>query len=240
MQREPTAGVKGVKPRLPRLKPAKEEIPRLSREYLEIRNEQVRCKQQKAAMELAERRGQLIERRLVEFQASYLLIAMRQRMLAEPVALARRLVQEGYLEEKAPARGPGADQGRSLRNAGRAGQPARARDRRELVRTRCGGARGRWRRAGCQSPRAGRARKNLGKQARAEVARADANEGGRGKRVDNINRITSDGTSAFYLLRRLARRARQRFLNGSSAANLRACAPPPSQRESIASEAKHT
>ena len=58
-----------------------------------------------------------------------------------------------------------------------------------------------------ESPRAGTARKNLGKQARAEVARADANEGGRGKRVDNINRITSDGTSAFYLLRRLARRA---------------------------------
>ena len=35
-------------------------------------------------MELTERRGQLIARKLVEFQASYLLIAMRQRILRLP------------------------------------------------------------------------------------------------------------------------------------------------------------
>jgi hypothetical protein len=133
MQREPTAGVKGAKPRLPRLKPAKEEIPRLSREYLEIRNEQMRRKQQKAAMELAERRGQLIERKLVEFQASYLLIVMRQKMLAEPVTLARRLVQEGYLEEKHQHEGRELIKADLCGNAGRVGQPAGASGRRELA-----------------------------------------------------------------------------------------------------------
>jgi hypothetical protein len=38
-----------------------------------------------------------------------------------------------------------------------------------------------------------------------EAAIAEQNTGGRGKPVDDINRITSKGTSAAYLLRRLAR-----------------------------------
>ena len=92
MQRDPTTGVARAKPRLPRLKTAKEEIPKLSREYLGIRNRQMRAKALTAEMEGAARRGELIERRLVEFQAGYLLICMRQRMLAVPQAYAGRLV----------------------------------------------------------------------------------------------------------------------------------------------------
>ena len=43
-------------------------------------------------MLLAKARGELIERKLVEYQASYLLIAMRQRMLAVPQAYAGRML----------------------------------------------------------------------------------------------------------------------------------------------------
>ena len=59
----------GVKAAKPRLKTAKEELPELSREYLEIRNAQMRTKNLTAEMVLAERRGELIEKRLVEQQA---------------------------------------------------------------------------------------------------------------------------------------------------------------------------
>jgi hypothetical protein len=43
-------------------------------------------------MLLAKARGELIERKLVELQASYLLLAMRARMLAVPQAYAGRLL----------------------------------------------------------------------------------------------------------------------------------------------------
>jgi hypothetical protein len=43
-------------------------------------------------MQLAERRGELIEKRLVEQQAAYLLVALRQRILAVPHAYARRIL----------------------------------------------------------------------------------------------------------------------------------------------------
>jgi hypothetical protein len=82
-------GVKGVKPRF---KPAKEELPELSRKYLEIRNEQMRTKNLAAQMVLAERRGELIEKKLVEQQAAYLLVALRQRILQVPHAYARRIL----------------------------------------------------------------------------------------------------------------------------------------------------
>ncbi len=75
----------GVKAAKPRLKTAKEELPELSREYLEIRNQQMRTKNLAAEMQLAERRGELIEKRLVESQAAYLLVALRQRILAIPL-----------------------------------------------------------------------------------------------------------------------------------------------------------
>jgi hypothetical protein len=89
MPLEPTGGVKGSKPRL---KTAKEEIPKLTREYLRHRNDQMRTKNLAAQMLLAERRGQLIEKRLVERQAAFLLLSLRQRVLAVPDRLARQLV----------------------------------------------------------------------------------------------------------------------------------------------------
>ena len=57
MQRDPTTGVEGAKPRLPRLKSAKGEIPKLSREYLAARNRQMRAKALTAEMEGAARRA---------------------------------------------------------------------------------------------------------------------------------------------------------------------------------------
>jgi hypothetical protein len=85
----PTQGVKAAKPRL---KPAKEELPKLSREYLEIRNAQMRTKNLTAEMVLAERRGELIEKRLVERQAAYLFVALRQAILNTPQAWCRRIL----------------------------------------------------------------------------------------------------------------------------------------------------
>jgi hypothetical protein len=89
MPLEATGGVKGSKPRL---KTAKGEIPKLSREYLIHRNEAMRTKNLAAQMLLAERRGQLIEKRLVERQAAFLLLSLRQRILSVPDRLARQLV----------------------------------------------------------------------------------------------------------------------------------------------------
>jgi hypothetical protein len=88
MQRDPTTGVKGAKPRF---KPAKEEIPKLSREYLKIRNRQMSTKALTAEMTLAQQRGELIEKKLVEKQAAFLLIAIRQRILNLPTTYARRM-----------------------------------------------------------------------------------------------------------------------------------------------------
>ena len=82
-------GVKGAKPRL---KLAKEELPKLSREYLRIRNAAMRTKNLTAEMQLAERRGELIEKRLVEQQAAYLLVALRQAILNVPQTWCRRLI----------------------------------------------------------------------------------------------------------------------------------------------------
>ena len=45
-----------------------------------------------AEMQLAERRGELIEKRLVEQQAAYLLVAIRQAALNIPQAYARRIL----------------------------------------------------------------------------------------------------------------------------------------------------
>jgi hypothetical protein len=51
---------------------------------MSIRNQQMRTKNLTAEMHLAERRGELIEKRLVEAQAAYLVVAMRQKILTLP------------------------------------------------------------------------------------------------------------------------------------------------------------
>ena len=81
--------MKGVKPRL---KPAKEELPELYHEYLEIRNRQLKVKTQMEEMQAAERRGELIEKKLIEAQAAYLLVALRQRILNIPHSWSRKLM----------------------------------------------------------------------------------------------------------------------------------------------------
>src|SRR5258705_9759877 len=90
MHGHPVQGVKNAKPRLSSRPSPK--IGKLSEEYLRHRNEQMRTKNLAAQMLLAERRGQLIEKRLVERQAAFLLLSLRQRVLAVPDRLARQLV----------------------------------------------------------------------------------------------------------------------------------------------------
>src|SRR4030095_8286650 len=90
MHGHPTLGVKGAKPRLSSRPGPK--IGKLSEEYLEIRNRQMSTKALTAEMHLAERRGELIEKRLIERQAAFLLISLRQKILAVPNRLARQLV----------------------------------------------------------------------------------------------------------------------------------------------------
>ena len=82
MHGHPTLGVKGAKPRLSSRPGPK--IGKLSEEYLEIRNRQISTKALTAEMHLAERRGELIEKSLLEKQAAFLLIAMRQKKLNMP------------------------------------------------------------------------------------------------------------------------------------------------------------
>jgi hypothetical protein len=94
--KQPIAGIAGLKPRASGPKPdgrlSKQESRALDREYRVQRNETLRLKNHREAMLLAKARGELILRDLVEKQAAYLLIAMRQRMLAVPQAYAGRLV----------------------------------------------------------------------------------------------------------------------------------------------------
>jgi hypothetical protein len=90
MHGHPTLGVKNAKPRLSS-KPSPK-IGKLSEEYLEIRNAQMRTKNLTAEMILAERRGELIEKKLVEQQAAYLLVALRQAILNVPQTWCRRLM----------------------------------------------------------------------------------------------------------------------------------------------------
>jgi hypothetical protein len=95
MHRHPTQGIKGARPRLPKTNGklrTKAEISRLSKEYLEVRNVQMRAKAFMAETNAAARRDELIEKRLVEQQAAYLLVAMRQKILNIPQAWARRML----------------------------------------------------------------------------------------------------------------------------------------------------
>jgi hypothetical protein len=96
MARHPIDGVKKSKPRFPKTTPngrptSKAEISRLSKDYLEVRNQQMRAKAFMAETQAAERRGELIAKDLVMHQAAYLLVAMRQKILQLPQAYARRL-----------------------------------------------------------------------------------------------------------------------------------------------------
>ena len=90
MHGHPTLGVKNAKPRLSSRPDQK--IGKLSEEYLGIRNRQMDLKAKKAAMELAVQRGEVVSKALVERQAAYLLVALRQRILSIPQTYSRRLL----------------------------------------------------------------------------------------------------------------------------------------------------
>ena len=69
--------------------------------YLRERNAQIRAKRLAAELELAVARGELIEKPLVERQLVYLVISMRQKLLAIPAKLYSRLGQERFPHEAA-------------------------------------------------------------------------------------------------------------------------------------------
>src|SRR4029450_12664853 len=83
--RHPVDGVAGSKPRAngPGEKTAK--VRALSEELCRPRNDAKRTRNFREAMALARARGQLISKRLATLQASFLLGAMRQKMLHAPV-----------------------------------------------------------------------------------------------------------------------------------------------------------
>ena len=88
--REPVTGVKGAKgpkrlrlPKVPR-QPETETSVALGEEYLRKRNQILDLKFKREAMNLAFVRDELIERELAIKQLSYLVISMRQKLLAIP------------------------------------------------------------------------------------------------------------------------------------------------------------
>lgn len=89
------AGIKGSKPGSGPPKSdghlSKEESYALDREYREQRNETLKLKNSRERMLQARARGELVEKRLVELQAGFLLVAMRRAALALPQALCDRL-----------------------------------------------------------------------------------------------------------------------------------------------------
>jgi hypothetical protein len=100
------AGIAGLKPRAAAPKPdgklSKEESHALDTEYRRQRNQQLQLKNFREQMLLAKARGELIERRLVQLQASFLLAAMRRTALALPQAYCDRLAAaDDPLEVKA-------------------------------------------------------------------------------------------------------------------------------------------
>ena len=103
----PTKAIKGSKPhirkRLPKLPapPDANDLQEQSAIYLRERNGQMRVKRLTAEIELALVRGRLIEKRLVERQLAYLLVSMRQKLLAIPAKLYSRLGPERFPREVA-------------------------------------------------------------------------------------------------------------------------------------------
>jgi hypothetical protein len=106
--REPVVGVKGAKgpklrlPKVPR-QPETEASVALGEEYLRKRNQILDLKFKREAMNLALDRDQLIEKRLVDRQLTYLMISIRQRLLAIPGKLYARLGKEHFPREAAQA-----------------------------------------------------------------------------------------------------------------------------------------
>jgi hypothetical protein len=103
--REPVTGVKGAKgsrrlrlPKAPR-QPETESSVKLGEEYLRKRNQILDLKFKREAMNLALDRDELVEKRLVDRQLTYLMISIRQRLLAIPGKLYSRPGKEQFSHE---------------------------------------------------------------------------------------------------------------------------------------------
>jgi hypothetical protein len=110
MLQDPTTGIKGAEPQKrirlkgPTTEATREEISRLSAQYLRRRNKTIELKNRAAEIELAQRRSTLVEKQLVERQATYLLINLRQKLLnlgshahkftGTEITLARQILRE--------------------------------------------------------------------------------------------------------------------------------------------------
>jgi hypothetical protein len=82
MHRSPIPNIAGANPRPNRPGPkVPDDVAKQSKRYLEVRNHAIDLKSKAAELELAVRRGTLVEKKLIEAQATYLLIAMRQKLL---------------------------------------------------------------------------------------------------------------------------------------------------------------
>ena len=93
--KQPIAGIAGTKPRGPKPEGDRhlstQESRALDREYRVQRNQSLQLKNHREQMFLAKARGELVEKRLVELQAGFLLVAMRRQALAIPQAYCNRL-----------------------------------------------------------------------------------------------------------------------------------------------------
>src|SRR6516165_7594029 len=93
LRSHPVEGVKGSKKRLPKLAraPVAIDLDEQSSIYLVERNQAMRLKRMREEMLLARERDQLIEKELALKQLSYLMVSMRQKLLAIPGKLYSRL-----------------------------------------------------------------------------------------------------------------------------------------------------
>ena len=102
MSTHPTLGVPGSKPRMPKAEQngetSKEALAKLSAEYLRSRNSQMRAKSALVEMELARRRGELLDRKWVYDSVAYVVTCWRQRCLLSPRTFTSRLVQKGLVD----------------------------------------------------------------------------------------------------------------------------------------------
>jgi hypothetical protein len=101
--KQPIAGIKGLKPRPAKISGngelSKQESRELDREYRVQRNKQLAMKNEREKMAFQKARGELIEKRLAVWQLGSLLTAFRERLLATPVKLVRKLIRAGFIEE---------------------------------------------------------------------------------------------------------------------------------------------
>jgi hypothetical protein len=80
MHKHPTPTIKGSRPQnLPHRQ--SDDVAKLSKRYLQVGNRAIDLKNKSAEVELALKRSVLVDRRLVEIQATWLLLAMRQKLM---------------------------------------------------------------------------------------------------------------------------------------------------------------